>query len=188
MGLQSRAGNFLLLLTPSGPPVKTYYLQMNSSDDLVAATPREGLCLRVIDPPDGTVNERFYKGVGGAWNWTACADWNPGRWNAYLASHPVSTVVLVREGEEIGYGELINRDGDVEILSFGLLAPFIGTGLGGASLELVVRYAWTLGNVHHVWLHTCDEDHPAALANYQRRGFSLYDTREDPAPETRPGC
>ena len=168
--------------------MKTYYLQMTSPDDLVAAPPREGLCLRMIDPPDGRINAKFYKAVGKAWNWTACAGWSSERWNAYLESNPVSTVILILGGEEIGYGELINREGDVEILSFGLLAPFIGKGLGGASLELVVRYAWTLGNVHHVWLHTCDEDHPAALGNYQSRGFTVYDTQENPVPETRPGC
>ena len=167
--------------------MKTYYLQMSTPDDLVAAAPRKGLCLRLIDPPDGAVNERFYREVGKAWNWTACAEWTARRWKAYLADNPVSTVVLVMDGEEIGYGELINREGDVEILSFGLLGPYLGIGLGGPSLELVVRYAWTLGAVHHVWLHTCDLDHPNALPNYQRRGFMLYETREDPVPETRPG-
>ena len=53
--------------------MKTYYLQMNSPDDLVKTAPREGLCLRVGDPPDGAINERFYREVGQAWNWTACA-------------------------------------------------------------------------------------------------------------------
>ena len=167
--------------------MKTYYLQMNSPDDLVPASPIRGLCLRPIDPPDAAVNERFYKGVGEAWNWTACAGWSVRRWESYLADNPVSTVVLVMDGEDIGYGELINREGDVEILSFGLLGPYLDRGLGGPSLELVTRYAWTLGGVHHVWLHTCDEDHPNALPNYQRRGFTLYETREDPVPETRPG-
>ena len=168
--------------------VKTYFLQMTSSDDMVASTPLQGLCLRVIDPPDGAVNRRFYQAVGGTWNWTACADWDHERWNAYLASNPVSTVVLVKDGEEIGYGEMINRAGDVEILSFGLLPAFIGKGLGGPSLELVIRFAWTIGNVHHLWLHTCDNDHPSALDNYRRRGFSLYDTQETDIPEPRPGC
>lgn len=167
--------------------MNTYYLQMSTPDDLVAAAPRKGLCLRLIDPPDGAVNERFYREVGKAWDWTACAEWTTQRWEAYLADNPVSTVVLVMDGEEIGYGELINREGDVEILSFGLLGPYLGKGFGGTSLELVVRYAWTLGAVHHVWLHTCDLDHPNALPNYQRRGFMLYETREDPVPETRPG-
>ena len=160
---------------------------MNSPDDLVAVTQQVGLCLRIIDPPNGAVNKRFYQEVGGAWNWNACAEWSTERWNEYLRSNPVTTVVLVLNEEEIGYGEFINRDGDVEILSFGLLGPNHGQGLGGPSLELVVRCAWTIGAVDHVWLHTCDDDHPRALPNYQRCGFEVYDIKEDPVPETRPG-
>jgi hypothetical protein len=32
---------------------------------------------------------------------------------------------------------------------------------------------------HRVWVHTCDLDHPQALANYAARGFHLYDTVQD---------
>ena len=171
--------------------MNTYFLQMNSPDELVPAAPMEGLRLRVIDPPDGAVNQRFYREVGRAWDWSRCLEWTVERWNAYLAANPeVTTVVLDKDGEEIGYVEYINREGDVEILSFGLLEDFIGKGLGDASLELAVRYAWTLGAVHHVWLHPCDKDHPNALNNYQRRGFVLYDTKDDSdgEPETRPSA
>ena len=83
--------------------MNTYYLQMSAPDDLVAAAPRKGLCLRLIDPPDGAVNERFYKEVGKAWNWTACAEWTARRWEAYLADNPVSTVVLVMEPESVAW-------------------------------------------------------------------------------------
>ena len=111
---------------------------MNSPDDLVPVAPRAGLCLRIIDPPDGAVNQRFYREVGKEWNWNACAAWSTRHWNEFLTSNPITTVVVVLDGDEIGYGELINRDGDVEILSFGLLPSSIGKGLGGPSLELVV--------------------------------------------------
>jgi GNAT superfamily N-acetyltransferase len=96
-----------------------------------------------------------------------------------LAANPITTVVLERDGQEVGYAELINREGDVEILSFGLREAFIGKGVGSAALDLVVRCAWTLGAVHHVWLHTCEKDHPNALRTYERRGFVRYDTLEE---------
>ena len=47
--------------------------------------------------------------------------------------------------------------------------------MGGALLSDAVRTAWTLG-ARRVWLHTCSLDHPAALGNYQARGFRLFDT------------
>jgi hypothetical protein len=31
---------------------------------------------------------------------------------------------------------------------------------------------------HRVWLHTCSLDHPAALPNYMKRGFTLFKTEE----------
>ena len=166
--------------------MKTYYLQMESSDALVPSVV-EGLCLRIIDPPDGRVNQRFYREVGGRWDWADCAEWSAERWTNHLESNPISTIVLQIDGEEIGYSEMINRNGDVEILSFGLLEQFIGKGLGSAALTIVVQYAWTLGAVHHVWLHTCEKDHPNALNNYQRRGFVLYDTKDKPAGKIETG-
>jgi hypothetical protein len=30
-----------------------------------------------------------------------------------------------------------------------------------------------------VWVHTCDLDHPRALANYQARGFEVFRVVED---------
>lgn len=169
--------------------MKIHYLHMESFESFLPATPVAGLCLRVVDPPAGAVNRRFYHEVGGPWQWTQCAEWSEERWTTYLESNSITTLVLVKDGDEIGYSELINRDGDVEILSFGLLPEFIGKGLGSASLDLVIRYAWTLGAVHHLWLHTCERDHPNALRNYQRRGFLVYDTKDesDPQPDSRAG-
>lgn len=165
--------------------MKTYFLHLESSDDLRPATNRLPILLRIIDPPDGAVNQRFYRTVGKDWHWTHCAEWSVKRWQEHLDTQPVSTVVLELDGQEIGYSEMINREGDVEILNFGLLKEFIGQGLGGSALEVVSRYAWTLGAVHHVWLHTCDNDHPHALRNYERRGYALYKTEEDPSKVDR---
>ena len=87
----------------------------------------------------------------------------------------VTTVIVVDEDREIGYGEMRNVDGDVEIVSYGLLSPYIGCGYGGVALVEVVRRAWSLEGAHRVWLHTCEADHPNALNNYLRRGFRQYD-------------
>jgi GNAT superfamily N-acetyltransferase len=125
------------------------------------------------------VNQRLYREVGEPWQWTRCQGWSVERWTSHLESSAIATIVHEIEGTEIGYAELINRSGDVEILSFGLLEAFIGQGLGSAALTLTVQYAWTLGAVHHVWLHTCDKDHPNARNTYQRRGFVHSDTKDN---------
>ncbi len=64
---------------------------------------------------------------------------------------------------------------EVEIAYFGLLPDFIGRGLGGALLTSAIENAWTWSPTpSRIWVHTCNRDHPFALANYQARGFAIY--------------
>ncbi len=76
----------------------------------------------------------------------------------------------------------------LELVYFGLLPAFIGLGLGGALLTDVVQRAWAMG-ARRVWLHTCDLDHPRALANYQARGFRIFKVEEgeEQLPPRSPG-
>ncbi len=53
----------------------------------------------------------------------------------------------------------------------------VGVGLGGALLTDAVRRAWANG-ARRVWLHTCNLDHPHALAHYRARGFSVCKVEE----------
>ncbi len=72
-----------------------------------------------------------------------------------------------------GFFEL-NRcdDGSVEIAYFGLVAAFMGRGIGKALLTRAAEEAWALG-ASRVWLHTCTLDSPRALPNYLARGFRV---------------
>jgi hypothetical protein len=65
----------------------------------------------------------------------------------------------------------------VEIVYFGLMRHAIGHGIGGAFLSDALARAWA-GDTHRVWLHTCTLDHPAALPNYLKRGFSIVRTEQ----------
>jgi GNAT superfamily N-acetyltransferase len=77
-----------------------------------------------------------------------------------------------------GYYELRrDKHGGVEIAYFGLLPEFIGRGLGGALLTSAIEEAWSPCSgiiTTRVWVHTCNRDHPQALANYQARGMIVY--------------
>ncbi len=158
--------------------MKVYYLEMRSLDDLKPGSSGREVELTLVEPCDGTVNQRFYRDVGQAWNWKDRAAWPLDRWQDYVESEAVSTVVIGDGSREIGYSEMRNQSGDVEIVSFGLLPFAIGSGYGSAALEKVIRLAWSLEGATRVWLHTCEADHPNALNNYQRRGFRLYETQE----------
>ena len=57
------------------------------------------------------------------------------------------------------------------------------SGLGGWALTEAVRRGWDMG-AGRVWVHTCDLDHPGALANYLARGFTVFktETKEEDLP------
>ena len=104
-------------------------------------------------------------------------------------------------GTPAGYVELqAQDDGVVEIVYFGLIPAFRGRRIGGHLLSYGAARAWDLADrwpglpeTKRVWLHTCSLDGEHAMANYQRRGFQLFDTkveeqREVSAPGPWPGA
>jgi GNAT superfamily N-acetyltransferase len=125
-------------------------------------------------------NAFLYSLVGKQWDWTDRLAWEREKWDELVSSPNLRTWVAYCDGIIAGYFELRKEGGDVEILYFGLSPEFIGKGLGRLLLEDAISHAWSWSDVTRVWLHTCDLDHPAALKNYERRGFKLYKTEKEP--------
>jgi len=97
---------------------------------------------------------------------------------AYLDRPELETWVAYVSGSPAGYFELERQaENNVELASFGLMPGFVGMGLGGALLTAAIARAWDMGAAR-VWVHTCDLDHPHALANYQARGFAVFRTEQ----------
>lgn len=97
----------------------------------------------------------------------------------------VEIFVLYMGGVPAGYVELDCRIlGEIEVAYFGLMEEFTGQGLGRYFLDWAVHQAWSHDEINRVWLHTCSEDHPGAIALYQRAGFQPFDqqtvTIDDP--------
>ncbi|MDP6358679.1 MAG: GNAT family N-acetyltransferase, partial [Planctomycetota bacterium] len=85
--------------------------------------------------------------------------------------------VATMSGTPAGYFELEPTDeGQAKIVYFGLLPQFIGQGIGGLLLSGAIERAWQIAG-RRVCLNTCTEDHPSALAFYQRFGFKIYDQK-----------
>ncbi|HMC56777.1 MAG TPA: GNAT family N-acetyltransferase, partial [Gemmatimonadaceae bacterium] len=106
------------------------------------------------DPCDVERYRRLYRDVGQEWFWHERLKWTDGELEMYLADPKVAVWELLVDGESAGYFELYRHDdGGVEILYFGLIAKFIGRGLGGMLLERAVAEAWRFG-ANRVWLHT----------------------------------
>ena len=156
------------------------YLEMKSRQEFFPVDAPAGFEGRKVNAPDGLVNQRMYREVGGDWDWTDRLVWSEEQWRAFAVQEGLETWLAYWEGEVAGYFELEVQDGGhVEIALFGLLPQMFGKGLGSAMLSLAVAQAWSRTNTTRVWLHTCTEDHPHALANYQKRGFRLFKTVEE---------
>jgi len=124
--------------------------------------------------PSPELNRFLYATVGARWTWYNRLPWSRAQWLAYLDRPELETWVVYMTGSPAGYFELERQEGDsVEIAYLGLLPAFIGKGIGGQLLTAAVGRAWEMG-AKRVWLHTCDFDHPRALANYQARGFTVF--------------
>jgi GNAT superfamily N-acetyltransferase len=165
----------------------TTYLEMRSPEQLrpkrvTSESEPDGHLWRVTSSEKTEASWRFnrdmYLRVGEQWQWIDKRPWTDEQWKEYAAAPALRTFVAYYDDAPAGYYELHQDDeGGVEIAYFGLLPEFIGRGLGGALLTSAIEEAWRL-SPKRLWVHTCNRDHPQALANYQARGMVVYKIEE----------
>jgi GNAT superfamily N-acetyltransferase len=116
----------------------------------------------------------FYDAVGEQWSWTSRKKLSDSEIAAIIHDPMVEIHVMYCDGVPAGFAELDRRrEGEVELVQFGLLPDFIGKGLGKYFLSWTLDKIWSY-QPKRVWLHTCTLDHPAALPNYLKAGFVVY--------------
>ncbi len=161
--------------------VTVTYLEMASREELQpAAPPPQPVALERLGPDSAQVIRSIYLAIGAPHGWTSRPSWSTPEWEQRLR-HPGVQVWLARVDERpAGLVELeAEPGGDTEIVVFGLLPELVGRGLGGHLLEQGIRLAWDVDRpdgdkTARVWLHTSSHDHPHAMRNYERRGFTAY--------------
>jgi GNAT superfamily N-acetyltransferase len=168
--------------SPTPGRLITTYLEMTSPGQLRAGyldTP--GIELRPEVFTDPAAYRELYSSVGEHWNWRDRLIMPDSELIAALSKADIS--VLYVDGETAGYIELMNDGaGDYKVAYFGLRPAYFGRGLGKHLLSYGVQRAWDSG-AKRVWLHTCNLDGPAALANYLARGFIVTRVEDEPMPE-----
>jgi GNAT superfamily N-acetyltransferase len=170
--------------------IEIYSLEMTSPADLrPSRPPAAGFRVEQARVPCPELNRFFDTAVGGDWYWIDRLEWTYDQWRDWLDRPELETWIGYFEGTPAGYFELERQPGaQVELAYFGLLPGFFGRGLGGALLTAAIERAWEMG-ASRVWVHTCSLDGPAALRNYQARGFRHYETKriEKDFPNMPPG-
>lgn len=151
------------------------YLELSSRRQWVRREGRAGVEMRECVVKQPRFNRFLYEYVGADWRWTDRLAWSDGQWRDFAGADNLRTFVAYREGSLAGYYELRRAGSEVEIASLGLTPEFIGQGHGGPLLDSAVENAFAWGATR-VWLHTCTNDHPHALNNYLKSGFTLFKT------------
>jgi len=159
----------------------SYTLEMVKPGDLNAKyADYPGLRIERMEIKCPEFNKFLHTVVGYDYRWGGRTDWGKDGWYRYVNRDEMETWVAYLSGTPVGYFELEKRpEGDVHILTFGLLPQFIGKGLGGHLLTKAVERAWEMGT-SKVWVGTCTHDHPHALKNYLARGFQIQKTSQGP--------
>jgi len=171
------------MLTATMPDklVTTYLEMTRRSAFRPAYVDDKDFTLLRMQVPDVPFYRFLYSAVGGQWRWRDRLLISDEKLQDAL-SDPYTTVdVLYSSGVPAGYVELVRRAESTEIAYFGLRPNYYGKGLGKHLLSWGIAQAWSDG-AQRVWVHTCNLDAPAALENYLKRGFSIYDVREEPMP------
>lgn len=159
--------------------VSTTYLEISSKDQWLRRNRvQTGLVVRECVVRQPQFNRFLYKYVGAQWKWTYRLDWSARQWQDSVGSDDLRTFVAYQCGSIAGYYELKRRRDEVEIGILGLVPGFIGKGYGGFLLDSAIENAFTWG-ARRVWLHTCANDHPNALNNYLKSGFTVFKVQDE---------
>jgi GNAT superfamily N-acetyltransferase len=156
---------------------KTTYLEMRSPPAWRIEPPSAGVEVLAASAPSTDDYLAWYRAVGETWQWTDRLQMATDELQALLDEPGVSVLLLRVDRQTAGFVEIDGRDGnDVEIKYFGLYPEFIGRGLGKYFLNAIIHEVWRSPR-QRLWLHTCDCDSEAALPNYLKAGFEIFDEK-----------
>lgn len=160
----------------------TTYLEMTSREQFQASFIYDAAIriepMTIIDIPFYLF---LYQTVGENLSWRDRILMPKAELHAALSSPATSIFVLYLGAVPAGYVELHQNSDSVEIAVLGLREGYHGRGLGKHLLSFGIQKAWDLG-AKRVWVHTCNLDGAAALPNYEKRGFKVYDVTEEAMP------
>ena len=156
------------------------YLEMTEPAPASRPWPAGGFRIERLVRPSVRFYRYLYDAVGADWLWIERKFEPDATLEAELHDPLVEVHLLTEGGVPAGYGELDRRRaGEVKLQYFGLVPEAVGRGLGRWFLEQITARAWR-SHPARVWVHTCDLDHPRALANYEAGGFRIYDRKTEP--------
>lgn len=154
--------------------VTVYYLEMHAPNGRSVVIPRKGLSIVQARHPTVAYYRFLYNAVGKDYHWFSRGKLADAELAAVIQDPREEIHVLHVDGTPAGFAELDRRkEGEVELVQFGLMPEFIGQKLGKYFLQWTIDKVWSYQPTRF-WLHTCTLDHPSALPNYLQAGFKVY--------------
>jgi GNAT superfamily N-acetyltransferase len=148
--------------------------EMKAKPALRPNPPADGLSVSRWEKPSIADYRALYRQVGEDWLWVSRLVMSDDELRAIIEHPAVEIYAMMRDGEKLGLLELDFRQGtECELAFFGLDQSLIGSGAGRILMNAAIETAWSKP-IARFWVHTCHLDHAAALAFYQRSGFTPY--------------
>ena len=123
-------------------------------------------------PRDADIYRELFRRVGQDWLWSGRLRLSDAEFAALLADPDIEIHALVEGGERIGLMELDFRNpGECELAYLGVAPDVIGRGAGRFLMNEAVSRAFARP-IERLFVHTCNFDHPGAVAFYKRSGFT----------------
>ena len=151
----------------------------------IPSDPAGAWTLRRVKAPALDWYRDLLRRVGEEWLWFSRARMPDVELTAILQSPLVEVYALEHAGRGEGLLELDFREaGQCEIVFFGVTAKLIGGGAGRWLMNRALELGWSRP-IARLWLHTCTNDHPGAVAFYQRAGFRPFRRQVEIADDPR---
>jgi GNAT superfamily N-acetyltransferase len=162
---RGKLANFCVYLEMPAPPVVP----------VQSAVP-DGLQLERFTGKDAARYQALFRAVGERWLWAGNIAKTETQITAMLEAPDMETWAVAGQPGDLGLLQLeYSSERGAELVYFGVVPDAIGMGLGRWLMEVGIARAFSKP-AHRLWLHTCNFDHPDALAFYQRAGFRIYAT------------
>ena len=140
---------------------------------------------RAVRPELAWYRDLFAR-VGSDWLWSSRLELSDDELRG-ISNDPGVEVYTAQSGsEDIGLLELDFRETGICELSFcsGLLQSHVGKGAGRWLMNRAVEIVWSRP-INRFWVHTCTDDHPAAMPFYILSGFRPFRQQVEIADDPR---
>jgi|SRR3954452_3592946 len=149
------------------------FLRMDQAPTTPGPSLAAGFQIVRAQAPSVSFYRYLYNTVGADYLWWLRRTTPDHELAALLSNKAVAIHTLYANGEPAGFFELDARSSpDINLSYFGLMPNAIGHGTGYAFLRAAIDEVWRRG-AKGMTVNTCTADHPRALPNYLKAGFTI---------------